>query len=133
MDGTQSKHARESYVSQDHGAVRIREVREITAPMAANMANAYIDFSKMTASVLAARHGSGQPAERVFVYAAGGYYAPSKGLAELQDEMRSYLDLGYTVVKMKIGGAPLDEDLRRIEAVLQVVGEGPRLAVDANG
>jgi L-alanine-DL-glutamate epimerase-like enolase superfamily enzyme len=41
--------------------------------------------------------------------------------------------MGYTVVKMKIGGAPLDEDLARIEAVLQVVGEGRRLAVDANG
>ena len=24
--------------------------------------------------------------------------------------MRSYLDRGYTVVKKKIGGAPLDED-----------------------
>jgi D(-)-tartrate dehydratase len=34
---------------------------------------------------------------------------------------------------MKIGGASLDEDLRRIEAVLEVVGEGQHLAVDANG
>jgi L-alanine-DL-glutamate epimerase-like enolase superfamily enzyme len=47
--------------------------------------------------------------------------------------MRGYLDLGYTVVKMKIGGTPLDEDLRRIEAVLAVVGSGDHLAVDANG
>jgi L-alanine-DL-glutamate epimerase-like enolase superfamily enzyme len=36
-------------------------------------------------------------------------------------------------VKMKIGGAPLEEDLRRIEAVLEVVGDGAALAVDANG
>ena len=28
--------------------------------------------------------------------------------------MSGYLDLGYSVVKMKIGGAPLSEDLRRI-------------------
>src|SRR5260370_23109967 len=34
---------------------------------------------------------------------------------------------------MKIGGATLSADLRRIEAVLQVVGEGWNLAVDANG
>jgi L-alanine-DL-glutamate epimerase-like enolase superfamily enzyme len=34
---------------------------------------------------------------------------------------------------MKVGGAPLAEDLRRIEAVLEVVGEGSRLCVDANG
>jgi L-alanine-DL-glutamate epimerase-like enolase superfamily enzyme len=47
--------------------------------------------------------------------------------------MRGYRELGYRVVKMKIGGAPLDEDLRRIEAVLEVVGEGRNLAVDVNG
>jgi L-alanine-DL-glutamate epimerase-like enolase superfamily enzyme len=33
---------------------------------------------------------------------------------------------------MKIGGLPLDEDLRRLEAVLAVVGGGSALAVDAN-
>ncbi len=46
--------------------------------------------------------------------------------------MRSYLDRGYRVVKMKIGGASLADDLRRIEAVLEIVGEG-NLCVDANG
>jgi L-alanine-DL-glutamate epimerase-like enolase superfamily enzyme len=51
----------------------------------------------------------------------------------LRAEMRGYLDRGYNVVKMKIGGAPLEDDLRRIEAVLEVVGDGERLAVDANG
>src|SRR3546814_3611948 len=34
---------------------------------------------------------------------------------------------------MKIGGAPLEDDIARIEAVLEVVGEGKYLAVDANG
>ncbi|MEM8704060.1 MAG: mandelate racemase, partial [Pseudomonadota bacterium] len=43
---------------------------------------------------------------RVFVYAAGGYYYPGKDDAALRAEMRSYVDRGYTVVKMKIGGAP---------------------------
>lgn len=70
---------------------------------------------------------------RVFVYAAGGYYYPGKDLTALCQEMRSYLDRGYTVVKMKIGGAPLEEDRRRIEAVLQEIGHEARLAVDANG
>jgi L-alanine-DL-glutamate epimerase-like enolase superfamily enzyme len=41
--------------------------------------------------------------------------------------------MGYSVVKMKIGGAPLSDDLKRIEAVLDVVGKGENLAVDANG
>ena len=83
---------------------------------------------------LSDRYGDGRPDDSVFVYAAGGYYAPGKGLQELRDEIAGFLDLGYRVVKMKIGGAALSEDLRRIEAVLDVLdGDGSRLAVDANG
>ncbi|MBO0849176.1 MAG: mandelate racemase/muconate lactonizing enzyme family protein, partial [Pseudonocardia sp.] len=83
---------------------------------------------------LARRYDLGEPDEDVFVYAAGGYYAPGKGTRELRDEMRRFLDLGYRVVKMKIGGADLAEDVERIEAVLDVLdGDGSRLAVDANG
>src|SRR5436305_3484140 len=70
---------------------------------------------------------------RVLVYAAGGYYYPGKDNSALRAEMRSYLERGYTVVKMKIGGAPLDEDRGRIEAVLQEIGTQAQLAVDANG
>ncbi|HUX21539.1 MAG TPA: enolase C-terminal domain-like protein [Spirochaetia bacterium] len=73
------------------------------------------------------------PDERVFVYAAGGYYDEEKGLDGLTEEMRRYLDMGYSTVKMKIGGAPLSEDLARIEAVLKLLPSGERLAVDANG
>jgi L-alanine-DL-glutamate epimerase-like enolase superfamily enzyme len=47
--------------------------------------------------------------------------------------MRGYLDRGYTVVKMKIGGAPLAEDRQRIEAVLTEIDGRGQLAVDANG
>jgi L-alanine-DL-glutamate epimerase-like enolase superfamily enzyme len=83
--------------------------------------------------LLAERYGDGSVDESVFVYAAGGYYYPGKDHRALQDEMKGYRDRGYTVVKMKIGGAPLDEDLRRIDAVLKVIGEGRGLAVDANG
>src|SRR5437763_6091743 len=55
---------------------------------------------------------------RVFVYAAGGYYYPGKGVEQLRAEMRSYLDRGYTVVKMKIGNG-IAEDCPRIEGVLR--------------
>lgn len=82
--------------------------------------------------LLAERHGV-QADPRVFVYAAGGYYYQGKDLSALRGEMRSYLDRGYTVVKMKIGGADLAEDCRRIEAVLAELGGTARLAVDANG
>ncbi len=83
--------------------------------------------------LLADRYRDGVADERVWVYAAGGYYYPGKGLDALKDEMKGYRDRGYRVVKMKIGGVPLSEDLERIEAVLEVVGEGANLAVDANG
>lgn len=83
--------------------------------------------------LLADRYRGGVHDEKVWVYAAGGYYYPGKDHAKLQDEVRSYLDRGYNVVKMKIGGASLQEDLARIEAVIDVVGDGSRLAVDANG
>ena len=43
--------------------------------------------------LLAKRYGR-EANPRVFVYAAGGYYYPSKGLDELRAEMRSYLDRG---------------------------------------
>jgi L-alanine-DL-glutamate epimerase-like enolase superfamily enzyme len=83
--------------------------------------------------LLADRYNGGAAASRVFVYAAGGYYYPGKGTRELRDEMTRYLDAGYRVVKIKIGGAPLGDDLRRIEEVLSLVSDGNRLAVDANG
>ena len=83
--------------------------------------------------LLAERYGNGVAERKVFVYAAGGYYWLDKGLQGLENEMRSYLDRGYSVVKMKIGGAPLAEDCQRIEAVFKLLGPGQRLAVDANG
>jgi D(-)-tartrate dehydratase len=83
--------------------------------------------------LLADRFRNGLFDSQVFVYAAGGYYYPDKDLSALQDEMRSYLDLGYSVVKIKIGGAPLSEDLRRTEAVLKILKAPDQLAVDANG
>ena len=83
--------------------------------------------------LLAERYGNGQANRKVFVYAAGGYYWPGKGLEGLTGELQSYLDRGYSVVKMKIGGASLGEDCQRIEAVLKMLAPGQRLAVDANG
>jgi L-alanine-DL-glutamate epimerase-like enolase superfamily enzyme len=82
---------------------------------------------------LADRRGRAAVEPRAWVYAAGGYYYPGKDIDALQEEVRHYRDLGYAAVKIKIGGAPLAEDLRRIEAVLTIVGAGENLAVDANG
>ncbi|GJD63178.1 mandelate racemase/muconate lactonizing enzyme family protein [Methylobacterium frigidaeris] len=84
--------------------------------------------------LLADRYRGGDADARAWVYAAGGYYYPGKGLDALKDEMRSYLDRGYSTVKMKVGLVPLEEDIARIEAVLSVLGgDGSRLCVDVNG
>jgi L-alanine-DL-glutamate epimerase-like enolase superfamily enzyme len=83
--------------------------------------------------LLADRYRSGAVDRKIFVYAAGGYYYPGKDIAALQAEMQSYLDQGYSSVKIKIGGTPLAEDLRRIEAVLKLLRKPSQLAVDANG
>src|SRR6202047_812170 len=83
--------------------------------------------------LLGDRYRGGAVEPRVFVYAAGGYYYPGKDLTALQNEMSGYLDLGYSVVKMKIGGVPLAEDLKRIETVLKILKKPDQLAVDANG
>ncbi|MEY2620866.1 MAG: hypothetical protein RIT26_686 [Pseudomonadota bacterium] len=82
--------------------------------------------------LLARRYNGGRVPSRVPCYVGGGWYAPGKGLSDLQSEIQSRLDQGYTTMKIKVGGASLAEDLRRIEAALQVLGDAKKLAVDAN-
>jgi D(-)-tartrate dehydratase len=83
--------------------------------------------------LLADRYSGGRVPEKVFCYVGGGWYRPGQTVGDLQDEMRRHLDAGYTMVKMKVGGLPIAEDCRRVEAVLEVLGNEARLAVDANG
>jgi D(-)-tartrate dehydratase len=84
--------------------------------------------------LLADRYNNGAADKAAWVYAAGGYYYPDKDISALCDEMKRYLGLGYSTVKMKIGGVALKEDLKRIEAVLKIVdGKGENLCVDVNG
>jgi L-alanine-DL-glutamate epimerase-like enolase superfamily enzyme len=66
----------------------------------------------------------------VDAYCSAGYYAadPSAFVAE----MRACRDRGFTGVKIKVGGAPLAEDVRRTETAREVLGGDIRLMVDAN-
>ncbi len=68
----------------------------------------------------------------MFCYVGGGWYKPDETPDSLKDEMRAYLDQGYTLVKAKVGGLPIDDDVRRIETILSVLEGGHQLAVDAN-
>jgi len=83
--------------------------------------------------LLAERYNAGRHDKKVLVYPGGGYYYPGKELEALRAEMRGYQEQGYRVVKMKIGGADLATDRKRIEAVIEVAGGGENVAVDANG
>jgi len=78
---------------------------------------------------------AGRPTGRrpAAVYAAGGYYDTEDSVGRLRDELEGYRRLGFDAFKIKIGGASLAEDLARVEAALDVAGDGSRLAVDANG
>jgi L-alanine-DL-glutamate epimerase-like enolase superfamily enzyme len=82
--------------------------------------------------LIAERYNDGRIAAKVFCYVGGGWYAPGQTMKDLQDEMRRHLDAGYTMVKMKVGGLPLAEDLRRVEAVKAILPTAAQLAVDAN-
>ncbi|MDA9884369.1 mandelate racemase/muconate lactonizing enzyme family protein [Burkholderiaceae bacterium] len=120
------------YTNEKPGGHGERSVAIGTIDMAVWDAMAKIE-GKPLYQVLADTYGNGQADPKIFVYAAGGYYYPGQDHGKLKDEMRSYIDRGYTVVKKKIGGADLDEDLRRIDSVLSVLQDGQKLAVDANG
>ena len=83
--------------------------------------------------LLADRYRGGVADPDVWVYAAGGYYQSGKGIDGLVDEVKAYRDMGYVDFKLKIGGAALPEDVKRIEAVIGVAGDAAHVAVDANG
>ncbi|MBO0797906.1 MAG: mandelate racemase [Blastocatellia bacterium] len=80
---------------------------------------------------LGVRLGTGAARAAVPIYASGGYYFPSHETGRLTDEIRQFLDQGYTHIKIKIGGRPLAEDLKRIEVALSLLPGGDHLAVDA--
>lgn len=81
-----------------------------------------------------ARHFGRTAADGVHVYAAGGYYYPGEdNVRRLADELEGYRDLGFSAFKIKIGGAPMPEDIERVQAALEIARGGGHLAVDANG
>lgn len=71
---------------------------------------------------------------RVPAYASGGYYGPEGEAAinGLVEEMGSYVEMGYSTVKMKVGGLAIAADVERVRAVRACVGEGVSILLDAN-
>jgi L-alanine-DL-glutamate epimerase-like enolase superfamily enzyme len=84
-------------------------------------------------SVLAKLDGGASIGGAVDVYASGGHYRPSRDVESLCDDVKGAIAQGHRRFKIKIGGAALGADLRRIEAVLGVLEPHMSLAVDGNG
>lgn len=69
---------------------------------------------------------------RVPVYASGGLYAPGKTPADLGQEVAGWVADGHRAVKIKVGGASLEDDIARIVACRRAIGDGIALLVDAH-
>jgi D(-)-tartrate dehydratase len=66
------------------------------------------------------------------VYASGGHYRPHHDVESLCDDVGRAIAQGHRRFKIKIGGAALQMDLKRIEAVLKMLEPAMSLAVDGN-
>jgi L-alanine-DL-glutamate epimerase-like enolase superfamily enzyme len=66
-------------------------------------------------------------------YASGGYYGPDGEayVEDLVDEMTGYWELGFTAVKMKVGGLSVAEDLTRVRSVREALPDAA-IMLDAN-
>ncbi|MCS6951892.1 MAG: mandelate racemase/muconate lactonizing enzyme family protein [Bryobacterales bacterium] len=75
----------------------------------------------------------GVHSERLRCYATGGYYREGQTTEELVREMESYVEQGFTAVKLKVGRAEPREDAARLRAVRRALGEDVEILLDANG
>lgn len=83
-------------------------------------------------TLLAKKYNKNKKLQKVPCYVGGGWYAPGKGIPELLDEIREKFGQGYRTMKIKVGGMALADDIARLEAALEFIGDSSRLAVDAN-
>ena len=81
--------------------------------------------------LLSRRFGNGESLGDVPCYVGGGWYKREESDTSLEREVERYLDLGYEVVKVKVG-RDLQDDRQRVERVLRLFSDPTYLAVDAN-
>jgi len=75
----------------------------------------------------------GAYAERVPAYSMCGWYYENDGdLSQFKQAISAAFEEGFPAVKIKVGRASLDDDIRRIEAARGTAGKGRRIMVDAN-
>ena len=74
----------------------------------------------------------GASRRKMTCYAAGGHYREGKTVEDQAKEMKTYVDMGFRAVKMKVGGTSVEEDEKRIAAVRKAIGDNTTLMIDAN-
>ena len=75
----------------------------------------------------------GAYADRVPAYSMCGWYFENDGdLSQFKQAITGAFEEGFQAVKIKVGRASLDDDIRRINAAREIAGHGRRIMVDAN-
>jgi D-galactarolactone cycloisomerase len=70
--------------------------------------------------------------DRVPCYVTCAYYRDGKDLVELRDEMQMLKAQGHRAFKVKVGGLALNDDMKRLEVVRDVIGSDRDLMIDVN-
>ncbi len=73
----------------------------------------------------------GQNVRALPVYASDGLWL-SYSVEELVTEAHSFVERGFTAIKIRIGSARLEDDIKRVRAVREAVGPDIKLIADAN-
>lgn len=76
----------------------------------------------------------GRPVDRaVPLMAVAGYFQDRRSEGEILDEVRHFIDDGFTIVKYMVQGVDHDDDLRRLRAVKEILPSRVSLAADLHG
>jgi D-arabinonate dehydratase len=71
--------------------------------------------------------------QKLRCYVTGGYYRPGDSVERLIGEMGSYIEKGFSAVKLKVGALPARQDAARLKAIRQALGDDVEILLDANG
>ena len=74
----------------------------------------------------------GRVRDKVAVYATGLYYTEGEFPHRLLEEAMGYVDAGFMGMKTKVGGLPMDDDVKRVASLRAAIGPDLKLMVDAN-
>ena len=73
----------------------------------------------------------GGEASKIPVYATGGFLKKGAPLTACESELRAFIDKGYTAVKLKVGQHTMEEEVERIKASREAIGDA-MLMLDMN-